>query len=60
MNIDLDKIKQPEDLPTNKEFYLELNKRLEKTGLPRLIVTDEAVYKDELHMFLGIGIKLES
>lgn len=56
---DLDFIKKPEDLPTNREFYLELNERLKEVGLPTLIITNDAVYKDELHEFLGIGIKLE-
>ena len=53
-------VDKPEDLPTNKEYYLELNKKLKEIGLPEVIVTDTAVYKDKLHEFLGIGIKLES
>lgn len=57
---DLNTINRPEDLPTNREFYLELNERLEKVGLPKLIVTKDFVYKDELHQYLGIGIRLEA
>ena len=49
-----------EELPTNKEYYIELNKKLKKYGLPELIVTDEYVFKDKLHEYLGIGFKLES
>lgn len=56
---DLNKINKPEDLPTNKEFYLELNERLKKVGLPQLIVTDKFVFKDKLHEYLGIGILLD-
>lgn len=52
-------IKEVDNLPNNKEYYLELNKKLREVGLPELIVTDNAVYKDELHKMLGIGIKLE-
>ena len=48
------------DLPTNREYYLELNKRLKEVGLPELIVTKDFVYKDELHEYLGIGLRLES
>ena len=57
---DLDMINKPEDLPTNREFYLELNERLESVGLPKLIITNDCVYKDELHQCLGIGIRLEA
>ncbi len=57
---DLNTILEKDELPRNKEFWLEMNQRLKAVGLPRLIVTDEYVYKDELHQFLGIGYKLES
>lgn len=57
---DIDMINKPEDLPTNREFYLELNERLESVGLPTLIITNDCVYKDKLHQYLGIGIRLET
>ena len=56
---DLNTIKGPEDIPKNREFYIELNQRLEAVGLPTLIITQDSVYKDALHEYLGIGIKLE-
>lgn len=48
------------EFPTNKEYYLELNKKLRAVGLPEFIVTDDAVYKDMFHAKLGIGIRLDS
>lgn len=51
---------KPEDLPTNKEYYIEFNKKAREYGLPELIIGDDMVFKDEWHRFLGIGIKLES
>ena len=56
---DLNTINGPEDIPKNREFYIELNQRLKAVGLPTLIITQDAVYKDALHEYLGIGIKLE-
>lgn len=53
-------IMKPEDLPTNKEYYIGLNKRLKKAGFPELVIEGDMVFKDELHKILGIGIKLES
>lgn len=55
----LDDVLNAEELPRNRQFWLELNERLEKVGMPKLIITDNAVYKDELHAFLGIGYLLE-
>lgn len=56
---DLNKILNGEEkLPTDKEFWLELNDRLEAVGLPKLIITDDKVYKDDLHAYLGIGYEL--
>ena len=37
----------------------ELNERLEKVGLPKLIVDNGMVYKDDLHMLFGIGLPLK-
>ena len=55
----LDEVLKSDELPRNKEFWLELNERLKAVGLPQLIITDNAVYKDALHEFLGIGYLLE-
>ena len=39
-----------------------INERLEAVGMPKFIIDEEnmMVYKDYLHMVLGIGVKLES
>ena len=50
----------PKDLPTNKEYYMELNKKLRECGLPELIIEGNMVFKDGLHKLLGIGLILES
>ena len=47
------------DIPTNRDYYEKLNERLRAVGLPELIISGNAVYKDALHEYLGIGIKLE-
>ena len=52
-------VDKPDDLPTNREYYIELNKKLKEYGLPELIVTDRFVFKDKIHEFLGIGIELD-
>ena len=57
---DFNYVEKADDLPTNKEYYLKLNEKLREIGLPELIVTDTAVYKDKLHEYLGIGILLDS
>lgn len=57
INID---IQRPEDLPTNRSYYIALNEKLRQYGLSQLIVEDDMVFKDELHKILGIGLKLES
>ena len=56
----LDEVLNAKELPRNKEFWLEVNERLKAVGLPQLIITDNAVYKDQLHAFLGIGYEIES
>ena len=38
---------------------ISLNERLEKVGLPKLIVSNGKVYKDDLHLLLGIGLPLK-
>ena len=45
----LDEVLKSDELPRNKDFWLELNERLKAVGLPQLIITDNAVYKDALH-----------
>ncbi len=43
------------------ESYMQnLNERLKEAGLPQLIIDHGFVYKDELHRFLGIGVKLQT
>ena len=49
----------PEELPRDKQYYLELNEKLKQYGLPTLVVDDDYVYKDEIHKLLDIGIPLE-
>jgi hypothetical protein len=40
-----------------ESYIQQLNARLKNAGLPQLIIDNGFVYKDELHKFLGIGIK---
>lgn len=49
------------ELPLNKEYYEELNRRADEMGCGylKVIIRDGYVYKDELHALLGIGIKLQ-
>lgn len=47
-------------LPKTEKEWQELNLRLRDAGMPQLIIKDGYVYKDELHMILGIGLKIES
>ena len=55
-----DAIVSQKDIPTDREFYENVNKMLEELGLPKLIITPYAVYRDEWHAYIGIeGIKLE-
>ena len=42
-----------------KSFVEEFNRKAESIGFPTLLISNGYVYKDELHMILGIGIKLE-
>lgn len=48
-----------EDVKWTKTYFESLNKRLEAVGMPKFIIRDGFVYKDELHATLGIGKKLE-
>lgn len=48
-----------EEIKWTKSYIESLNDRLEAVGLPKFIIADGNVYKDELHKILGIGIKLE-
>ena len=48
-----------EDAKWTKSYIESLNVRLEAVGMPKLIISNGFVYKDELHKLLGIGIKLE-
>ena len=43
-----------------ESYIQQLNARLKNAGLPQLIIDNGFVYKDELHRFLGIGIKLQT
>lgn len=56
----LDDVLNAKELPRNKEFWLEINERLKAVGSRQLIITDNAVYVDQLHAFLGIGYELEN
>ena len=48
-----------EDVKWTKSYIESLNVRLDAVGMPKLIISNGFVYKDELHKLLGIGIKLE-
>ena len=48
-----------EEIKWTKSYMESLNNRLEAVGMPKLIIENGFVYKDELHKLLGIGIKLE-
>lgn len=48
-----------EDVKWTKSFIESINERLEAVGLPKFVVDNGYVYKDEIHKILGIGIKLE-
>lgn len=48
-----------EEIKWTKSYIESLNDRLEAVGLPKFIIADGYIYKDELHKILGIGIKLE-
>lgn len=37
-----------------------INKRLEAVGMPQLIIKNGYVYKDEIHLLLGIGLKIKA
>ena len=46
------------EISWTKSYMENLNKRLEAVGMPKFIIADGYVYKDELHQILGIGMKL--
>lgn len=48
-----------EEIKWTESYIRSLNERMEKVGMPKLIIRNGYVYKDELHAILGIGIKLE-
>ena len=48
-----------EEIKWTKSYIESLNNRLDNVGLPKFIIDNGFVYKDELHKILGIGIKLE-
>lgn len=47
------------EIKWTKSYIESVNAMAEAIGFPPLIISDGYVYKDELHQFLGIGIKLE-
>jgi len=55
----LDEVLKADELPKNREFWLELNERLAEVGMRPLIVTKNAVFIDRLHEILGIGYEIE-
>ena len=48
-----------ENIKWTKTYIESLNERLKAVGMPQFIIHNGYVYKDELHMILGLGIKLE-
>lgn len=48
-----------EEVKWTKSYFENLNKRLAAVEFPQLIIKDGYVYKDELHLLLGIGVKLQ-
>ena len=48
-----------EKIKWTKTYMESLNERLKAVGMPTFVIDNGYVYKDELHKFLGIGIKLE-
>lgn len=40
------------------EDWMDINRRLEKVGMPKLIIDNGKVYKDNLHHLLGIGLEI--
>ena len=40
------------------EDWMDINRRLEKVGMPKLIIDNGKVYKDDLHHLLGIGLEI--
>ena len=48
-----------DEIKWTKSYMESLNEQLEAVGLPKLIIEDGFVYKDELHRLLGIGVELE-
>ena len=48
-----------EKIKWTKTYMESLNERLKAAGMPTFVIDNGYAYKDELHKFLGIGIKLE-
>lgn len=48
-----------EKVKWTQSYFEEFNKRARAVGLPEVIISNGHVYKDALHMILGIGVKLE-
>lgn len=40
------------------EDWEEINRELEEVGMPKLIIDNGKVYKDDLHHLLGIGLEI--
>ena len=51
-----------EEIKWTIEYWKGVNERLRKVGMPQVIIDEEnkMVYKDDVHMLLGLGVKLES
>lgn len=49
-----------EQITWTESYIRDLNMRLRRVGLPQLIIENGFVYKDELHRFLGIGVRLHN
>ena len=51
-----------EEIKWTIEYWKEINERLKAVGMPQVIIDEEnkMVYKDDVHMLLGLGVKLES
>ena len=47
-----------EEVVWTEDWFKEFNERCKRVGFPPVIIENGYVYKDELHKFLGIGVKL--
>lgn len=50
-----------DDIEWTVDYFKNLNKRLEAVGMPTFIIDEEnkMVYKDVVHVALGLGVHLE-